>query len=172
MIAISAPASVTMTTLRTAQWPMPEDGTAKLITCVIRTKPSVPSADSASIEAVTRRPAWSFDIGAISAGIQRPNPPPSRATAACQGALKRFYDFYVWFLLRRISVVRLVDDLMPQRILLFGSIARPTLHKLDVPPGPWPEGPFAHIPGPVVGILPSPNWRASTGLSFGEQLAR
>jgi hypothetical protein len=62
--------------------------------------------------------------------------------------------------------------LMPQRILLFGSIARPTPHKLDVIPGPWPEAPFARIPGPVVGILSSPSWRASTNKHYAPSLFR
>jgi hypothetical protein len=36
---------------------------------VATTRPSKPNADSASIEAITRKPAWSFDIGATSARI-------------------------------------------------------------------------------------------------------
>jgi hypothetical protein len=72
--------------------------------------------------------------------------------------MQRYYSGH------KISAVRAasVAVLMPQRILLFGSIARPALHKLDVPPDPWPEAPFARIQGRVVGILPPPNWRAST----------
>ncbi len=67
-------------------------------------------------------------------------------------------------LIHKISVVwaASVAVLMPQRILLFGSTARPALHKVNVPLDPWPEAPFERIQGPVVGILPSPNWCAST----------